>query len=171
MSSLSLVSNKIEDSYRLADSLNKDYVDINGYIGMVVESGNDHKMSEYLPNLKAQLEQLLNETIDQSYKNASQVVQATESLLIHSYQELKIGQTDAFGMQYVYRKDPAAQAQDEYKRAQALFKIKLELEANEKLALNNQRIMKELQTLAKDASLLPMDNLLFGDRVSDKSFN
>ncbi|WP_417881349.1 lipase family protein [Vibrio sp.] len=169
INSLTLLSNKIDDSYRLADSLSQDYIDINGYIGTVVDSGMDHKMSEYIPNIKAQLRFLLNDNLDKSYQAAARVVENTTRLLVKSYKELKIGQTDAFGMQYVYRKDPAAQAQDEYKRTQALFKIKLELEANEKLALNNQRIMKELQTLAKDASLLPMDNLLFGDRVSDKS--
>lgn len=168
VTSLSLISNKIDDSYRLADSLSEDYIDINGYIDTGMNSALDHMMSEYIPNLKAQLVLLLDDTLDQSYQAAAQVVQQTEQRLIQSYQELKVGQVDALGMQYIARKDPAANAQYEYQRSQALFKIKQEMELNEKLALNNQRVRKELQALAKDPTLLPIDTLLFGNQMLEK---
>ncbi|MGV3003439.1 lipase family protein [Vibrio sp. E150_018] len=168
VTSLSLISNKIDDSYRLADSLSEDYIDINGYIDTGMNSALDHMMSEYIPNLKAQLVLLLDDTLDQSYQAAAQVVQQTEQRLIKSYQELKVGQVDALGMQYIARKDPAANAQYEYQRSQALFKIKQEMELIEKLALNNQRVRKELQALAKDPTLLPIDTLLFGNQMLEK---
>lgn len=168
ITSLSLISNKIDDSYRLADSLSEDYIDINGYIDTGMSSSLDHMMSEYIPNLKAQLNLLLDDTLDQSYQAAVQAVQQTEQKLVKSYQELKAGQVDALGMQYIARKDPAANAQYEYQRSQALLKIKQEIELNKKLALNNQRVRKELQALAKDSTLLPINTLLFGDQMLDK---
>ncbi len=168
VTSLSLVSNKIDDSYHLADSLSKDNIDINGYIDTGINSALDHMMSEYIPNLKEQLHLLLEDTLDQSYQSAAQVMLKTEQRLIESYQELKISQADALGMQYMARKDPAASAKYEYERSQTLFKIKQEMDMNEKLALNNQRVRKELQALVKDPALLPIDKLLFGDQVLEK---
>ncbi len=55
ITSLTFAANKQDDSYVLADSLRKEHIDINGYIGTIKDSGFDHMMSQYIPNLKSQL--------------------------------------------------------------------------------------------------------------------
>ncbi|MGF1910904.1 lipase [Vibrio kasasachensis] len=169
ISSLTLASNKAEDSYRLANTLSKDYIDINGYIDSITHSGMDHFLSEYIPNIKQQVLLLLNEGSVGNYQSSLQAINNTERLLLDAYHELKMDEVNTLAQQHFSRKDPAGgQAQRQYERSQALFKIRQEIKLTEKITLNVQRVRKELEALVKTPTLLPADNLLFGDQASDK---
>ena len=166
ISSLTLASNKAEDSYRLANTLSKDYIDINGYIDTITHSGMDHFLSEYIPNIKQQVMLLLNEGAVDNYQSSLQAINNTERLLLDAYHELKMDEVNTLGQQHFSRKDPAGgQAQRQYERSQALFKIRQEIKLTEKITLNVQRVRKELEALVKTPTLLPADSLLFGDQV------
>lgn len=79
--SMTFTIGKQDDSFVLADSLRKEYVDINGYASTIIDSGLDHRMSEYIPNLKSQLNILLDDSLSNIYKEASDELEYTEANL------------------------------------------------------------------------------------------
>ncbi|MGY5539381.1 lipase family protein, partial [Vibrio brasiliensis] len=164
VTSLTLASNKTEDSYRLAKTLSNDHIDINGYVDTITNSGLDHLLGEYIPNLKQQLMLMLNNTAVENYQSAHQIVHQTEVKLLKAHRALKEDEMNALVMHAISRKDPAAHARRELERTQALFAIRQELKLTEKITLNVQRIRKELDALVKTPELLPNKELLFGDQ-------
>lgn len=165
VTSLTLASNKTEDSYRLAKTLSNDHIDINGYVDTITNSGLDHRLGEYIPNLKQQLTLMLNNTAVENYQSAHQIIHQTEAKLLETYHALKRDEINALAMHAISRKDPAAYAQREHERTQALFSVRQELKLTEKITLNVQRIRKELDALVKTPEILPNKELLFGDQT------
>lgn len=107
-------------------------------------------MSEYIPNLKAQLEMLLEGTLFQSYENANRELKATLESLNQGHQAL----------------------QKEYERSQSIpyhvgeakrISLKMEQETIEELVANLKRIQRELGVLVNSPALLPPITLLYGN--------
>ncbi|WP_240698771.1 lipase family protein [Vibrio kanaloae] len=167
ITSLTLASNKSEDSYRLAQTLNNDHIDINGYVDTITQSGADHLLGEYIPNLKQQIILLLDNTSTNNYQSALQTIHQTEQLLLKTYRALKQDEVNALAMHAISRKDPAAHVQREHERSQAIFAVRQELKLTEKITLNVQRVRKELDALVTTPELLPSEQLLFGDQAID----
>lgn len=164
ITSLTLASNKAEDSYQLAQTLSNDHIDINGYVDTITHSGADHVLGEYIPNLKQQVTLLLGNTSAENYQSAQQIIHQTETELLKAYRALKEDEVNALAMFTISRKNPAEYAQREHERTQALFSIRQEMKLTEKITLNVQRVRKELDALVKDPQLLPNRELLFGDQ-------
>ena len=164
ITSLTLASNKAEDSYRLAQTLSNDHIDINGYVDTITQSGADHVLGEYIPNLKQQVTLLLGNTAAENYQSAQQIIHQTETELLKAYRALKEDEVNALAMFTISRKNPAEYAQREHERTQALFSIRQEMKLTEKITLNVQRVRKELDALVKNPQLLPNRELLFGDQ-------
>lgn len=167
ITSLTLASNKTEDSYRLAKTLNNDHIDINGYVDTITNSAADHMLGEYIPNLKQQLALILDKTMTENYLAAQHIIHQTEAKLLKAHRALKEDEMNALVMHAISRKDPAAHARREHERTQALFAIRQELKLTEKITLNVQRVRKELDALVKTPELLPNKELLFGDQSID----
>jgi len=164
ISSLTLASNKANDSYRLVDTLSNDHTDINGYKTTIKESGADHVLSEYIPNLKKQLVLLLEENSTFNYQAALQSIQKTEQALLNCYSKLKTDELNVLAMQYISRKNPAVHIQQERERSQSIFSIRQEMKLTEKITLNVQRMRKELEALVRTPELLSSERLLFGSQ-------
>ncbi|TFH93594.1 lipase family protein [Vibrio ouci] len=164
ITSLTLASNKTEDSYRLAKTLNNDHIDINGYVDTITKSGADHMLGEYIPNLKQQVIMMLDNNMTENYQSAQHIIHQTEAKLLKAHRALKEDEMNALVMHAISRKDPAAHARREHERTQALFAIRQELKLTEKITLNVQRVRKELDALVTNPELLPNKELLFGDK-------
>lgn len=164
ISSLTLATNKENDACRLTETLSNDHIDINGYITTFKESLADHSLAEYIPNLKQQLTLFLEEKSTFNYQSALKAVQITEQALSDTYRELKKDELNALTKLYISRKNNSVHAQQEHERSQILFAIRQEIELTEKIALNIQRVRKEIEALVKQPELLPSEELLFGSQ-------
>ncbi|WP_233902684.1 type VI secretion system tip protein TssI/VgrG [Vibrio owensii] len=150
ITSLTFAQDKQDDTFVLANTLSKEHIDLNGYVATVLDSGLDHMMSEYIPNLKAQLEMLLEGTLFQSYENANRELKATIESLNQGHQTL----------------------QKEYEKSQSIpyhvgeakrISLKMEQETIEELVANLKRIQRELGVLINSPALLPPITLLYGN--------
>ncbi|GAD76307.1 hypothetical protein VAZ01S_041_00070 [Vibrio azureus NBRC 104587] len=150
ITSLTFARNTQDDTFILADTLSKEHIDINGYKATILDSGLQHMMSEYIPNLKSQLKILLHGTLSQSYTNANTELTATIDNLNQAIQTL----------------------QEEYKQSKNISlraikkrrSLKLEEETITKLLANLKRIQRELGGLVNSPTVLPPGVLLYGDK-------
>nr|WP_255904685.1 lipase family protein [Vibrio campbellii] len=151
VTSLTFAQNKQDDTFVLADTLSKEHIDLNGYAATILDSGLNHMMSEYIPNLKSQLEILLKGTLSQSYESANTELTATIDNLNQAIQTL----------------------QEEYQHSQNIpyhvgeakrCSLKLEEETIAQLLANLKRIQRELGVLVNSPTVLPPSVLLYGDK-------
>ncbi|KQB06033.1 lipase family protein [Vibrio metoecus] len=149
--SMTFMINKQDDSFILADSLRKENVDINGYASTIIDSGLDHRMSEYIPNLKSQLNILLDDSLSNIYKEAIDELEYTEANLKKAYHQLSHELAASLSIPYHV---------GEAKR----LSLRLEQGITNKIILNLQRTKKELYFLINNPSQLPRESLLFGDK-------
>lgn len=149
--SMTFAIDKQDDSFILADSLRKEHVDINGYASTIIDSGLDHMMSEYIPNLKAQLNILLNDYLSNTYKEASDELEYTEAHLTKAYHQISHELAASLSIPYHV---------GEAKR----LSLRLEQGITNTIILNLQRTKKELNSLINNPSQLPRESLLFGDK-------
>ncbi|CAH8242810.1 Lipase [Vibrio aestuarianus] len=149
--SMTFTIDKKDDSFILADSLRKEHIDINGYASTIIDSGLDHMMSEYIPNLKSQLNILLNDYLSKTYKEASDELEYTEANLKKAYHQLSHELAASLSIPYHV---------GEAKR----LSLRLEQGITNTIILNLQRTKKELYSLINNPSQLPRESLLFGDK-------
>ncbi|MDC5704576.1 lipase family protein [Vibrio europaeus] len=151
ITSMTFANDKQDDSFILADSLSKEHIDINGYAGTVIDSGLDHMMSEYIPNLKSQLKILLSDTLSTTYNEASDELESTENRLTKAYHQLSHELAESLGIPYHV---------GEAKRVS----LKFEQGITKKIILNLQRTKQELNKLKNDPSILPSESIIYGDQ-------
>ncbi|WP_258070329.1 type VI secretion system tip protein TssI/VgrG [Vibrio jasicida] len=151
ITSLTFARSKQDDTFVLANTLSKEHIDLNGYAATVLDSGLDHMMSEYIPNLKSQLEMLLEGTLFHSYENANRELNTTIESLNQGHQALQKEYEQSLRIPYHV---------GEAKR----ISLKMEQETIEELVANLKRIQRELGVLVNSPTLLPPATLLYGDK-------
>ena len=151
ITSLTFAQNKQDDTFVLADTLSKEHIDLNGYAATILDSGLNHMMSEYIPNLKSQLEILLQGTLSQSYDSANAELTATIDNLNQAIQTLQ--------EEYQHSQNIPYHVGEAKRRS-----IKLEEETIAQLLANLKRIQRELGVLVNSPAVLPPSVLLYGDK-------
>ncbi|WP_341665851.1 lipase, partial [Vibrio sp.] len=151
ITSLTFAQNKQDDTFVLADTLSKEHIDLNGYAATILDSGLNHMMSEYIPNLKSQLEILLQGTLSQSYDSANTELTATIDNLNQAVQTLQEEYQHSQNIPYHV---------GEAKRGS----LKLEEETIAQLLANLKRIQRELGVLVNSPTVLTPSVLLYGDK-------
>jgi type VI secretion system VgrG family protein len=150
ITSLTFARDKQDDTFVLANTLSKEHIDLNGYAATVLDSGLDHMMSEYIPNLKSQLEMLIEGTLSHSYESANRELSTTIESLNEGHQALQKEHEQSLSIPYHV---------GEAKR----ISLRAEQETIEKLVANLKRIQRELGVLVNSPTLLPPTTLLYGD--------